>query len=234
MPKIRITDAQRDRLEALREELEAEHAGPYGTVRVEDAMEYLLDLAEAADGVDPGSVGAGDGSPGESDDGSPGEPDGGDGDEGRDLTAVPGIGAARADALRAAGLDDLAALRAADPDALATVDGIGEERAAEIKAAVDTMDLPGGETGGDGAGDSGMTPAKPDDGTGGSGGSGRSGGATAGGGDQLSAMMNLLSTHDDRWREADGDARYEVDLPNGGVETAQTKDDVKAVLFRNY
>ncbi len=61
-------------------------------------------------------------------------------------------------------------------------------------------------------------------------------GAENGGSDsgQLNAMMSLLETHNDKWREGDGDARYEVDLPDGGVETARTKDDVRALLFRNY
>ena len=64
------------------------------------------------------------------------------------------------------------------------------------------------------------------------GGAAASGGGS--GGDRLSAMMQLLDTHDDKWREADGDARYEVDLPDGSTETAQTKDDVRAILFKNY
>ncbi len=51
---------------------------------------------------------------------------------------------------------------------------------------------------------------------------------------QLNAMMSLLNTHDDKWREGDGDVRYEVDLPDGSVETARTKDDVRALLFKNY
>ena len=73
----------------------------------------------------------------------------------------------------------------------------------------------------------------PDDGEG-------SGPATAassngGGGSQLQAMMNLLETHDGKWRKAaSGDAPYEVDLPDGGTESARTKDDVKRILFTNY
>ena len=55
-----------------------------------------------------------------------------------------------------------------------------------------------------------------------------------GSGGRLSAMMQLLDTHDDKWRESDGDARYEVDLPDGSTEQAQTKDDVRALLFKNY
>jgi len=47
-------------------------------------------------------------------------------------------------------------------------------------------------------------------------------------------MMQLLDTHEDKWREGDGEARYEVDLPDGSTESAQTKDDVRALLFKNY
>ncbi|NHN49883.1 hypothetical protein G9464_20145 [Halostella sp. JP-L12] len=61
---------------------------------------------------------------------------------------------------------------------------------------------------------------------------------TPGGGsgdDKMSAMMNLLDTHDDKWERADSqETRYVVDLPDGGTEEVQTKDDVKAILFKNY
>lgn len=62
----------------------------------------------------------------------------------------------------------------------------------------------------------------------------RSAAASDAGSSQLNAMMNLLDTHDDKWRDGDGDARYEVELPDGRVETARTKDDVRALLFRHY
>jgi len=51
---------------------------------------------------------------------------------------------------------------------------------------------------------------------------------------QLNTMLNLLNTHEDKWWDAEGDARYEVELPDGSIETARTKDDVRALLFRNY
>lgn len=47
-------------------------------------------------------------------------------------------------------------------------------------------------------------------------------------------MLNILEDHDEKWREADGDARYEVDLPDGGTETARTRDDVKVILFKHH
>ena len=60
-------------------------------------------------------------------------------------------------------------------------------------------------------------------------------GESADGDDRLSAMMNLLDTHDDKWEQADSEeTRYVVDLPDGGTEEVQTKDDVKAILFKNY
>ncbi|WP_254862527.1 hypothetical protein [Halovivax gelatinilyticus] len=51
----------------------------------------------------------------------------------------------------------------------------------------------------------------------------------------LDRMMNLLDTHDDKWGESPAaDYRYRVELPDGGSEDVQTKDDVKAILFREY
>lgn len=52
--------------------------------------------------------------------------------------------------------------------------------------------------------------------------------------EQLNAMLNLLDTHDEKWHTSDGDARYEVELPDGSVESARTKDDVRALLFKHY
>lgn len=55
------------------------------------------------------------------------------------------------------------------------------------------------------------------------------------GDDRLNAMMQLLETHADKWGEADADdARYAVTLPDGSEEQVQTKDDVRALLFKNY
>jgi hypothetical protein len=51
----------------------------------------------------------------------------------------------------------------------------------------------------------------------------------------LDEMMSLLDTHDDKWRKADtAETQYEVDLPDDSTETVQTKDDVRALLFKNY
>jgi hypothetical protein len=55
-----------------------------------------------------------------------------------------------------------------------------------------------------------------------------------GGGSPLAAAAALLDDNDDVWRESDGDAPYEVDLPDGSTEGVRTKDDVKRLLFKHY
>ena len=53
--------------------------------------------------------------------------------------------------------------------------------------------------------------------------------------DMLDEMMSLLETHDDKWEESSAsDYRYTVTLPDGSTEDVQTKDDVRALLFKNY
>ncbi|RQG91414.1 hypothetical protein EA462_05430 [Natrarchaeobius halalkaliphilus] len=53
--------------------------------------------------------------------------------------------------------------------------------------------------------------------------------------DLLNEMMSLLETHDDKWEESSSaDYRYTVTLPDGSSEDVQTKDDVRALLFKNY
>jgi hypothetical protein len=61
------------------------------------------------------------------------------------------------------------------------------------------------------------------------------GGPLGAGNDKVSEMLNLLDDHEDVWREADGsEGRYAVDLPDGETEHVQTKDDVRALLFRHH
>lgn len=52
---------------------------------------------------------------------------------------------------------------------------------------------------------------------------------------RLSEMMQLLETHADKWEESSAeDARYKVELPDGGTEHVRTRDDVRAILFKHY
>ena len=65
--------------------------------------------------------------------------------------------------------------------------------------------------------------------------SGDDGDGSADDDDMLDEMMSLLETHDDKWGESDSaDHRYSVELPDGSTEQVQTKDDVRALLFKNY
>lgn len=254
MPTIELTDDQYERFRSVCADLEAAYVGEYGAIRERDAVDYLLDTytppgalaaadaageqaaanaagatadaraaadADAADDPDAGSTG----------------PAGGAED---DLTTVTGIGETKAAALEEAGFETVADLHAATVDALATVDGIGEDLAAEIKVTLDTehaeVGAPGGGSDGDAGGSAADGSADGDEGAG-----GRSGpGSGGGGGDhddgaaRLESMMSLLDEHDDVWRESGGDEPYEVELPDGSVETARTKDHVRQLLFQHY
>ncbi|AGB37424.1 hypothetical protein [Natronococcus occultus] len=53
--------------------------------------------------------------------------------------------------------------------------------------------------------------------------------------EMLDEMLNLLETHDGKWTESSAaDFRYTVTLPDGSTESVQTKDDVRALLFKHY
>lgn len=256
MPTLDITDDHRDRIESLRAELAAAHAGPYASVDTDDTLAYLLDLADAVD--DPtreasadalsGETGPAPSGDAEGDAGVPfdrdaarerlaarnrkhGDPDAADEMDLYSVAAAFDV-TGRSEMTKAALIDailDAAAAVAADPFSRVDVDigGAGDD-ATDAGGA-------GDEGNGDEAGDA-------DDGSAASDDSDNDDGADTDAGDdtddagasQLNAMMSLLDTHEDKWREADGDARYEVELPDGDVETARTKDDVRALLFKNY
>jgi predicted flap endonuclease-1-like 5' DNA nuclease len=213
MPELSVSEEQLQRLESVREDLEAAYVGPYGTVRHEDALEYLLDTyTPPADGEtdaeDTAETTAIDADPDD-------EPAG-------DLTDIAGVGEATAATLVDAGFDSIAAVRDADPAELTAADGIAEKQAIDIKAEVADFDGAGSDDGTD-AEDGGDTDA-------------------AGPGETedespentLQQAMSLLEQHDDKWRESSGDEPYEVDLPDGGTEAVRTKDDIKRLLFKHW
>lgn len=273
MSTLELTDDEAARIERLREEIEASHAGPYATVQTGDVLAYLLDLADAVDdpdrSADPETGGvdsAGSASDTESDPGTGSAAD--RGSSPRDRESFP------RDGLRER-LEERN-LKHADPDdesrmdlyAIAAeydVSGRSEMTKAELVEGildaverlyadplapvdVDVFDAEeaDGEADDDGGADDGSdavgideSGAEDDDGSDADGDGSDVDGDDGGGSDdegsgQLNAMLSLLETHDDKWHEADGDARYEVDLPDGTVETARTKDDVRALLFKNY
>jgi len=212
MSEIEITDDQREYLEDLREELEEDVV--YGHVRLTDALQFLIDSREeelTADEEAVGSVTAGeegDGADSAASDGEDAEAESNDAD-GQDDDADDAE-AVNADADDEE-IDDADEVDDDDAEADETDDGESDAETGEEDADDDDADEDESE-------DDAEPAAAP----------------TPGGGDRLNAMMQLLDTHDEKWREGAGDARYEVDLPDGSTETAQTKDDVRALLFKNY
>ena len=263
MPTIDITDDHRDRIEALREELTAAHAGPYASVDTEDTLAYLLDLAEAVDDpdrtADPDALAGDEAEPRSTDSPAPdaasppfdrdrarahlesrprrhSDPDAADEPDLYDIAAAFDV-TGRSEMTKAETIEavlDAAESLSADPFSWADVDlGEGGDRdeADESGAgAADESDAGAADNTGADAADG--PDADADDPGGGA--ADDADDADDAGASQLNAMMSLLDTHADKWREGDGDARYEVDLPDGDVETARTKDDVRALLFRNY
>lgn len=229
MPTIEVTDEQLERLEAVRTEVEDALAGPYGTVELGGAVDYLLDTY-----TPPGAT-----------EGAAGDPD----DTGSDATAesaadpglaaVDPIGSAKAAALERSGYATVADLRAASVADLTEVEGIGETLAGRILEAVGAEETDAA----DGNDPDTDAPSGTDDAASDEAASGTrtvvSDGAPTPGGDgagtsRLNAMMSLLDEHADKWAESGGDEPYEVELPDGSTETARTKDDVRGLLFRHY
>lgn len=116
-----------------------------------------------------------------------------------------------------------------DPDEVE--DHVEDEPSATDGGAV--TDAPSGEDASADAGADATPDESDDDGSSDAGGTG--GPTPSGGDDMMNTMMNLLDEHDEKWQKADtAETKYEVELPDGDTETVQTKDDVKAVLFKNY
>jgi len=259
MPTIELTDEQYEQLIALHGELKRAHEGPYTTVPADSVVTYLFDLAAAVDDpdrlADPSQIHA-------ASQPFPSEHlreqlsqrvvshDDPDAESELDLQTI----AARYDitgysSMKKAALIDaiVGQIEMVSTDPLALIDMSidslqpdtsdaqnpfpeSNETDVTLSIEVDTDDADVSTTDADDdseptdeddADDSGDETTEDDD----------EGGAEKA---QLNTMLNLLNTHEDKWWDADGDARYEVELPDGSIEAARTKDDVRALLFRNY
>jgi transcription termination factor NusA len=206
MPDLSISETQREELETIREELEAAYVGEYGTVRTEDAIQYLLDTYTPPETADRER--------------SPADIEG--------LTTIDGVGEATAESLAIAGFRSVDDIASADPETLTEVKGIGDEQAVDIVAAATETET--GSPAESGAGDDetetateATSESEPDQGTG-----------AESPEDTLQQAMSLLDAHDERWRESDGDEPYEVDLPDGSTKAVRTKDDIKRLLFKHW
>jgi hypothetical protein len=227
MPTIEVTEEQFDRLEAVRDDVAETLGGPYGHTRVQDAVEYLLDTytppEEAADADAGEDSTAADDSADEDSSAAEDDAAAADGEPAdAGLASLEPIGSAKAAALERAGYETPDDLREASVGNLTEVSGVGETLAERILEAVGaaTSEEAEGE-----ADDSATTVDGQDE---------DADGEQDDGANRLDAMMNLLEEHDDKWHESDGDEPYAVELPDGSVETARTKDDVRGLLFRHY
>jgi len=207
MPTIEITEAQQDRLEDVRAELEDHRLGPYGTIRTVDAVEFLLDHYET--GVDLTEDSPGDGQRA----GRPEAPDSEDEPAG-DAERKPE--------------DD-----AEDEAGTGEDTGADEDEKTDESEAAEDEDDDGNEEDGqadDDEADDGEADNEADDDEAGD--EAEEGGDSSG---RLNAMMQLLDEHDDKWEESDSEnGKYDVTLPEGTTESVRTKDDVRALLFKHY
>lgn len=255
MTTLDPTDDELERIERLRAELSDAHAGPYAAVETEHVLGYLLDLADAVDDPDRQADPTAFGRVGESGDGDMDE-GGAHGDaafprerlrtrlEERNRKHADSDGEPRMDLYTIAAEYDVAGrsemtkdelveaiLDAAErlyEDPFAPVDVEFGQPDADEEPAEKPVGKPEDSDDTEDADDRDNTEDTEEEN------SGDTENAGDGGSGQLNAMLSLLDTHDDKWHEADGDARYEVDLPDGTTETARTKDDVRALLFKNY
>lgn len=232
MSSIEITDEQHDRIIALRDELADVHAGSYTSVTLPDVVAYLLDLADAVDDPDrQATIDTAD----DTTDAPPSFPreelkaelsernlrhTESDGSLPMDLYSIAAEYeiAGRSNMTKQeliTAILDAVERRYTDPLAPVDVDLFEadaekseHEPEPDSKVNADDVDTAGSDSDAGAADDSGAG--------------------------QLNAMLDLLDTHSDKWGPGDGDARYQVELPDGSVEAARTKDDVRATLFKNY
>ncbi|ELY43423.1 hypothetical protein [Natronorubrum sulfidifaciens] len=213
MQTLEVTDDQYAAIQSLREAISEDVVGEYGFVRERDAVQFLLDNLDDDAAVSVETT------------------------------------------VESSATDDVAASVGAaiegetDPHALEEVSYVEDESVtddeADRDAGADSDST--GETVDDSSDDEADAEERGDDSDAGneleSGSDSDEIGADSSGGasgdadddDMLDEMMSLLETHDDKWGEAtSADYRYSVELPDGTTEQVQTKDDVRALLFKNY
>ncbi|QCS42837.1 hypothetical protein [Natrinema versiforme] len=212
MKTLEVTDEQYAFIQHLREEISDSVVGKYGFVRERDAVQFLIDNLDEDIEID--IDGEFDSSATDDVAASVGAAIEGDNDphELEEVSYVEG---------EAPAADEVLDEEADDPDSESDgVDDGSSEDEADDKAESD------GESDADDRAD-GTADDDSDDGGDGDG--------SADDDDMLDEMMSLLETHDDKWDESDSaDYRYTVELPDGSTEQVQTKDDVRALLFKNY
>lgn len=219
MPELSITERQHDRLEEVRQEVEAAYVESYGETRPQDAIEYLLDTytppeeravvaayEEVATATYPTLQ-----------------------QIASDVEDVPGSGIEAAEMrgrlLAALGPETLAErLQAveteADDEASDGEPDLDSPSRTQAGPPADESTVDGND--GDGSAPAAQAESSSDDQT------------DAPSTSPLASVNKLLDDHAEKWRKGEGDAPYEVDLPDGTTKAARTKDDVRQLLFRHY
>ncbi|NUC72376.1 hypothetical protein HTZ84_08645 [Haloterrigena sp. SYSU A558-1] len=226
MQTLEVTDEQYAVIQQLREEISEQVVGKYGFVRERDAVQFLIDNLEGNPDLDV------------------------DIDTELDSSATDDVAASVGAAIDGeSASDDLEAVSYIEDD---SVDD--DESGSGTAADADVVDPDSSPEAEPDAGDEDEAEPEPtDSGADEDASSESDGGDAADAGDieddssesdgdgsaddddMLDEMMSLLETHDDKWAESTAaDYRYEVELPDGTTEQVQTKDDVRALLFKNY
>lgn len=212
MPEFEFSEEQHEALERVRSDLEKEHVGRYGHVRKKDALQFLLDRYAI--------------------------------DNDRlllELIEESLAGHSYQELQRLAGMLEDVQPTGAEPELRRAITvAIGEEflDITEVEGLVDAGERPpvpdpGGSRSEDeqtadvmdppGADENATPESKTAD------------AETKDGPSRLQQMMGMLDHHSDLWEESnDDDGKYSVELPDGTTEVVRTKDDVRAVLFREY
>ncbi|MFB1062962.1 hypothetical protein [Natrinema sp. H-ect4] len=216
MKTLEVTDEQYAFIQYLREEISESVVGKYGFVRERDAVQFLVDNLDEDIEIDADEF-----------------------DSSATDDVAASVGAAIDGETDPHDLEEVSYVEGETPAADEIVDEDSEDPESESDEATDgdADDGPADD------GTSEVTEGEPDDedeaddeGADGDGSADETdGNGSADDDDMLDEMMSLLETHDDKWDESSSaDYRYSVELPDGSSEQVQTKDDVRALLFKNY
>ncbi|MEY7848246.1 hypothetical protein AB7C87_03480 [Natrarchaeobius sp. A-rgal3] len=206
MKTLEVTDEQYAYIQHLREEISESVVGKYGFVRERDAVQFLIDNADEDLEIDVEfDSSATDDVTASVDAAIEGGPDP------HELEEVSYDESSESDGEDSTTDDEVSV------DEVSPEEGEIDEESEREGDADDDQDADASDGDEDGAGDVSSESGEADD------------------DDMLNEMMSLLETHDDKWEESSSaDYRYTVALPDGSSEDAQTKDDVRALLFKNY
>jgi len=216
MKTLEVTDEQYAFIQYLREEISESVVGKYGFVRERDAVQFLVDNLDEDIEIDADEF-----------------------DSSATDDVAASVGAAIDGETDPHDLEEVSYVEVETPAADEIVDEDSEDPESESDEATDgdADDGPADD------GTSEVTEGEPDDedeaddeAADGDGSAAETDGdGSADDDDMLDEMMSLLETHDDKWDESSSaDYRYSVELPDGSSEQVQTKDDVRALLFKNY